>query len=80
MARDITWRGTQTEAAELLSALNRHCNCEESTNGMSVSMCATHLLLDDQRALDRLLFARRIASRFLAEEFGVVRSESPTPK
>ncbi len=76
MARSITWRGTQTEAAELLSALNHHCQCQESSDGLDVVLCEAHLLLEDQRALDRLLFARRIAARFTSEEFGVVRSAS----
>ena len=71
MARGITWKGTSDEALALLHALREHCDCHVE-QGRTVAACAGHLMLAlDQRAVDRLLFMRRIAPRLLAEEFAV---------
>ncbi len=80
MADRIVWRGTQAEAAELLSALNRFCRCDELLDDPMPGICPGHLILEDQRALDRLVFARRIATRFVSEEFGVTPSAAPAPR
>lgn len=68
MVNRVAWRGTQTEAAELLAALNRHCSCLDDAGVQPFALCTAHRLLEDQRSLDRLLFARRIAARLRAEE------------
>ena len=59
----VVWHGDQALVLELLTAIEHHCTCR----GMSGS-CPTHLTLLDQRALDRLLFARWLRERLLAEE------------
>jgi len=70
MSTSVLWHGTQTEALELLQALSRNCACVVTAEGVRVSVCAPHeMLSSDQRAIDGLLFARRIAPRLLSEEF-----------
>jgi hypothetical protein len=69
MARQIIWNGTTDEALALLHALKAHCECHVEA-GRTVLPCASHLMLArDQRAVDGLLFMRRMAVRLLAEEF-----------
>jgi hypothetical protein len=71
MPRHITWNGTTDEALALLHALRTHCECCVD-NGRTVASCASHAMLArDQRAIDGLLFMRRMAARLLAEEFDV---------
>jgi hypothetical protein len=71
MARRITWNGTTDEALILLHALRAHCECRVD-EGRTVAPCASHAMLArDQRAVDGLLFMRRMAPRLLAEEFDV---------
>jgi hypothetical protein len=71
MAPPITWNGTTDEALALLHALKAHCECRVET-GRTVAACASHhMLVRDQRAVDGLLFMRRMAARLLAEEFDV---------
>jgi hypothetical protein len=68
----VLWHGTQSEALELLQALSRHCSCVVTTEGIRLSTCVPHeMLVSDQRAIDGLLFARRIAPRLRAEEFNL---------
>jgi hypothetical protein len=70
MASNVLWHGTQTEALELLQALSRNCSCVVTAEGVRLSTCAPHdMLATDQRAIDGLLFARRIAARLRSEEF-----------
>ena len=70
MPSSVLWHGTQTEALELLQALSRNCSCVVTAEGVRLSTCAPHEMLSaDQRAIDGLLFARRIADRLRAEEF-----------
>lgn len=72
MARRIIWNGTSDEALALLHALRQHCVCRVQ-DGRTVAPCAAHLMLtQDQRAIDGLLFMRRMATRLLAEEFDVL--------
>jgi hypothetical protein len=69
MAHRITWNGTPEEALALLQALQSHCQCRVH-GGRTVGPCASHTMLaHDQRAVDGLLFMRRMAARLLAEEF-----------
>ena len=74
MAQRITWNGTTDEALALLHALRAHCLCKVDA-GRTVAPCAGHhMLAREQRAVDGLLFMRRMAARLLAEEFDL----SPT--
>jgi len=69
MTRHITWNGTTDEALALLHALRTHCECRVKS-GRTLAPCASHsMLARDQRAVDGLLFMRRMAARLLAEEF-----------
>jgi hypothetical protein len=69
MARRIIWNGTTEEALALLQALQAHCECRIDV-GRTVAPCAVHLMLTrDQRAIDGLLFMRRMAARLVAGEF-----------
>ncbi len=71
MARNICWNGTADEALALLHALSAHCECRV-LEGRTVAPCSAHsMLAHDQRAIDGLLFMRRMAARLLAEEFDV---------
>jgi hypothetical protein len=63
------WHGTFKERRELSNAMRHNCTCEFGRMGVRFSTCAGHHLLnEDQRALDGLLFARRIAGRLRHEE------------
>ena len=65
------WHGTDPEARALTEALEHHCDCRMDAGGARVSTCTAHrMLLSDQRALDGLLWMRRIAHRLRTEEFG----------
>jgi hypothetical protein len=78
MARQITWNGTTDEALALLHALRTHCECRVDADGRMVSSCASHAMLSrDQRAVDGLLFMRRMAARLLAEEFDLAVHHTP---
>jgi hypothetical protein len=77
MARRITWNGTTDEALALLHALREHCDCRIE-DGRTVGACSVHAMLaSDQRAIDGLLFMRRMAARLLAEEFDVALEPAP---
>jgi hypothetical protein len=69
MARRITWNGTTDEALALLQALRSHCECRRD-EGRTMSACPSHsMLAHDQRAIDGLLFMRRMVGRLRVEEF-----------
>ena len=69
MAQRIIWNGTTDEALALLHALRANCECRLDA-GRIVAPCSGHsMLAHDQRAVDGLLFMRRMAARLLAEEF-----------
>jgi hypothetical protein len=65
MTTGCSWHGTSTEWNELGEAVTHNCTCGERPY---VARCAVHQLLDEQRALDRLLFTRRIAATLVQEE------------
>jgi hypothetical protein len=74
MARQISWNGTPDEALALLHALRSHCECVVERE-RTVAACPGHrMLATDQRAVDGLLFMRRMAARLLAAEFDFVGS------
>ena len=70
MATTIIWHGTQQDSFDLVNAIARNCTCSFNGAGARVATCAPHhMLSDDQRALDGLLFARSIVERLRAEEW-----------
>jgi hypothetical protein len=70
MSTHITWHGTQQESYALVGVIARYCTCEVGPDGVRTHTCEPHrMLTEDQRALDGLLFARRMADRLLEEEF-----------
>jgi hypothetical protein len=73
MSASAAWHGRPDEGSALLSAVARHCTCRfNELTGDVVEVCAPHVMLDtDQRALDGLLFARRIVARLRREEWHV---------
>jgi len=76
MARRITWNGTTDEALALLQALRTHCECQVE-DGRTIVSCGAHaMLVSDQRAIDGLLFMRRLAARLLTEEFDLAASHT----
>lgn len=80
MVGHVLWHGTQVEALDLLQSLNRNCSCVFTADGTRLSTCAPHqMLATDQRAIDGLLFARRIAGRLRIEEFSPTQTPTPTP-
>ena len=65
----VIWHGTLNERLDLANAVRRNCACEFGLMGVRLSTCASHHMLnEDQRALDGLLFGRRIAGRLSDEE------------
>jgi hypothetical protein len=75
MSTEISWHGTQSESLALLDAIARNCTCEFGLMGVRLNACSAHrMLTHDQRALDGLLFARRMADRLRYEEFSTPRS------
>jgi hypothetical protein len=70
MSIQVSWNGTQEESFALIAAISRNCTCEFGLMGVRLSACTSHrMLTEDQRALNGLLFARRMAKRLLVEEF-----------
>jgi hypothetical protein len=65
----IMWKGTLIEQLELVAAVERNCECEFDTVGVRLGACPSHtMLIRDQRALNGLLWNRRLAKQRLAEE------------
>ncbi len=70
MATQVIWNGSQQESFDLVNAIARNCSCEFGVMGVRLSTCGPHrMLTEDQRALNGLLFARRISGRLRGEEF-----------
>jgi len=69
---EAIWKGTRAESSALLAALAHHCTCQFADSGALVQACAAHMdLVRNQRYLDGLLYGRRLADRFRAEEWGI---------
>jgi hypothetical protein len=67
----IAWHGTGLETESLLQAVAHNCGCEFGLTGIQMSTCGAHqMLVEDQRALNGLLFGRYLAPRLLREEKG----------
>jgi hypothetical protein len=70
MTTQVVWHGTQQESFDLVNAIARNCTCEFGLMGVRLATCAPHrMLTEDQRALNGLLFARRMQERLQREEF-----------
>lgn len=66
----VVWYGSQQESLDLVNAVARNCSCEFGMMGVRLSICAPHrMLVEDQRALNGLLFVRRISERLRSEEW-----------
>jgi hypothetical protein len=77
MTMQVVWHGSQQESFDLVNAIARNCTCEFGLMGVRLATCAPHLMLtEDQRALNGLLFARRMAERLRREEFSRSRSNT----
>lgn len=75
----VVWHGTQQESFDLVNAIARNCTCEFGLMGVRLATCAPHrMLTEDQRALNGLLFARRMQERLRREEFTRTRSTAGT--
>lgn len=65
----VEFHGTPDEAEALQIALGRNCSCQYDGGGFRVETCAPHrALIEDQRFVDHMLFARRTADKLLREE------------
>jgi hypothetical protein len=65
----VIWRGSAAESQALVDAVEHNCTCEFWMD-VRLTCCPAHrMLVEDQRALDGLLFARRIADRLRQEEW-----------
>ena len=74
MSTKVVWNGTQLDAVALLSAAADNCDCQFGAGAARLTICAAHRMLNDQRVLDGLLFARHMAARLLVEEFSATRT------
>ena len=75
MATQVVWHGSQQESFDLVNAIARNCTCEFGLMGVRLATCGPHrMLTEDQRALNGLLFARRMSDRLRREEFSRTRS------
>jgi hypothetical protein len=73
--QQVVWHGSQQESFDLVNAIARNCTCEFGLMGVRIATCAPHrMLTEDQRALNGLLFARRMADRLRREEFSRART------
>jgi hypothetical protein len=64
-----------SELFDLVNSSARNCTCEFGLIGVRLATCAPQrMLTEDQRALDGLLFARRMAERLRHEEFSRARN------
>jgi hypothetical protein len=81
MSMQVVWHGTQQESFDLVNAIARNCTCEFGLMGVRLATCAPHrMLTEDQRALNGLLFARRMAERLNSEEFTLAKNAPASRK
>jgi hypothetical protein len=65
----VEWHGTFIEQLDLMAAVQHNCQCRYDTMAQLRAACASHVMLaSDQRALNGLLWSRRLAQRLLFEE------------
>jgi hypothetical protein len=64
------WNGSLAERDELLRILSHNCACQYDSSGARSGLCTVHAaVINSQRFLDGLLFARRIVERLISEEW-----------
>src|SRR5258707_12142940 len=63
------WQGTDDELARLHGAIAHYCDCVPPMLGLPVQTCPAHAMLDEQRALDHLLYVLRVRGLFVRREF-----------
>jgi len=65
----VEWHGTLREQLDLIAAVQHNCECSFDGMDGSLEMCHPHrMLANNQRALDGLLWNRRLVKRLLLEE------------
>lgn len=69
MTMTAVWNGTTSEYVELIRVVERNCSCEFGLMGVRLTRCNAHALTEDQRALNGLLYGRRLAARLRDEEW-----------
>jgi hypothetical protein len=72
------WHGTEEEWGALLDAVDLHCACLYTSMGTPLRRCVAHSILQDQRALDGLLWMRRLRTRLQREEQSVSSPDATT--
>lgn len=76
MSPIAVFHGTENETQELVAILARHCTC--ATTRPQGHVCPVHIMaIDDQRAVDGLLFVRRTRVRRTWREWPPFREEQP---
>jgi hypothetical protein len=65
----VVWKGSLVEQLELQAAIHRNCDCRFDSAGRLTSTCAAHAMLwGDQRALNGLLWSRRMRQSLIQQE------------
>jgi len=65
----VEWHGPLIERLELVAAVRHNCECPCDRMPESRTACASHVMLaSDQRALNGLVWYRRLAHQLLVEE------------
>ena len=65
-----TWHGTPEESDDLVNAIVRNCACLYGQRAERLRTCGPHqMLAEDQRALDGLVFIRRMAEQLRHNEY-----------
>jgi hypothetical protein len=70
MTTNVVWHGSESESRDLVKALEHNCTCVISADGVRTTTCPPHkALIEDQRFVDGVLYARHISGRLIAEEW-----------
>jgi len=65
----VEWHGSLREQLDLIAAVQHNCACSFDGVSGSLTTCTAHnMLARDQRALDGLLWSRRVVQQLLFEE------------
>ena len=65
----VLWNGTLGEQLDLMAAVQHNCECTFDGMLRRFTTCSSHAMLSrDQRALDGLLWHRRLVERLRTEE------------
>lgn len=69
MTAKTQWHGDNAESLALVEAVAHNCGCTFGAFSIRLSTCAPHkAMVEDQRFLDGMLFARRMRARFWTPE------------